>query len=92
MKKDDLKGRTFKFSIDLVELLPKYNVTRVISYQILKGGTSVGASYHAAKRASEEAKKWIKDKIQESHIKEANELTDIFTSTLKIMNQRSSNF
>ncbi len=50
----DLKDRTFKFSldvIDLVELLPITNATRVVSYQLVKCGTSVGANYRAAKRA-----------------------------------------
>ncbi len=116
MKKDDLKDRTFKFSIDvidLVELLPKSNATSVISYQILKSGTSVGANYRAAKRARSnkefvakinivqeeadetlfwleviEAKKWVKNKVLEELLKEADELTAIFTSTLKTMNQR----
>ncbi len=32
-------------------LIPKNNATNVISYQLLKCGTSVGANYRAAKRA-----------------------------------------
>ena len=54
MRKDDLKNRTFRFSIDIidmVELLPINKATSVVSYQILKSGTSVGANYRAAKRA-----------------------------------------
>jgi len=125
MRKDDLKDRTFKFSIDiidLVELLPKNKATSVISYQILKSGTSVGANYRAAKRARsdkefiakinivlEEAdetlfwlelikgKKWEIDNpdLFEKLFKEANELTAIFTSTLKTMKKKQilkSNF
>ncbi len=116
MRNDDLKGRTFNFSsdiIDLVELLPKMTATNVISYQILKSGTSVGANYRAAKRArsdkefiakinivQEEAdetlfwlevikeKGWVNDKLLEGLLKEADELTAIFTSTLKTMNKR----
>ena len=118
MKNKDLKDRTFKFSIDiidLVELLPKFNATNVISNQILKSGTSVGANYRAAKRARSnkefiakinivqeeadetlfwleviKAKKWIKSKILEDLLKEADELTAIFTSTLITMNQRNA--
>jgi len=53
MENFDLKKRTFRFSsaiIDLVELLPKTKATDVISYQLLKSGTSVGANYRAALR------------------------------------------
>ncbi len=43
MKGENLKGRTFRFSIDiidLVQLLPKNKATDVISYQILKWNIS----------------------------------------------------
>ena len=114
--KRDLKERTFNFSvsvIDLVEMLPRNQATKVISYQILKSGTSVGANYRAAKRARsnkefiakinivlEEAdetlfwleiiktKKWIQNELVEKLLKEADELTAIFTSTLITMNKK----
>ena len=50
----DLVDRTFKFSldvIDLVDLLPIKSATKIVSYQLLKCGTSVGANYRAAKRS-----------------------------------------
>ena len=112
----DLVKRTFKFSLDtinLVELLPKTNATRVVSYQLVKSGTSTGANYRAAKRARSDkefvakinivleeadeslywlqiikAKEWINDKIIDKMLLEANELTAIFVSTLKTMNQK----
>ncbi|RLD65485.1 MAG: four helix bundle protein [Bacteroidetes bacterium] len=114
--KNDLKARTFKFSIDvisLVEMLPKNQATGVISYQILKSGTSVGANYRAAKRGRsdrefiskinivlEEAdetlfwlevikeKNWIQNELLDMLLKEADELTAIFTSTLITMNRK----
>ena len=49
----DLKFRTKNFSlmvIDLVEKLPNTISGRVISNQIVKSGTSVGANYRAACR------------------------------------------
>lgn len=120
MKKDDLKERTFQFSlqiIDLVELLPKKKATDVIAYQIIKSGTSVGANYRAARRARSdkefiakinivleevdetlfwleviEKKKWLDFTIFKKAIKEADELTAIFTSTLKTMNRKKANF
>ena len=113
---DDLKDRTFKFSIEiinLVELLPKMKAANVVSYQIAKSGTSVGANYRAAKRARSDkefiskinivleevdetlfwleiikAKNWIKNEIIELLLKEADELTAIFVSTLKTINNR----
>lgn len=50
----DLKNRTFKFSINVITLIEKIEnskATSVISYQIIKSCTSVGANYRAAKRA-----------------------------------------
>ncbi len=52
--KNDLIDRTFNFSnkvIDLVEILPNSQATKVINYQLLKSGTSVGANYRASQRA-----------------------------------------
>ena len=116
MGRADLKNRTFKFSsdiIDLVELLPKNKATTVVSYQMLKSGTSVGANYRAAKRARSDkefiskinivleevdetlfwleiikTKNWIKDENLNKLLKEADELTAIFTTTLKTMSKK----
>ena len=117
MNKIDLKNRTFRFAqniIDLVELLPKNKATNIISYQIIKSGTSVGANYRAAIRARsnkefiskinivlEEAdetlfwleiiktKNWLDEEKLSKILNEANELTAIFTATLKTMNNKS---
>lgn len=54
MADDDLKLRTKTFSlliIDIVDLLPIKISTKVISYQLAKSGTSVGANYRASLRA-----------------------------------------
>jgi len=113
---NDLKARTFKFSldiIDLVDFLPNNSAKRVVSYQILKSGTSVGANYRAAKRARSDrefiskinivleevdetlfwlevikAKKWVQDGRLDKLLKEADELTAIFVSTLITMNKK----
>lgn len=50
----DLKIRTKKFSLqilEIVDLLPSSIATKVVSYQIAKSGTSVGANYRASCRA-----------------------------------------
>jgi len=114
--KNDLKDRTKKFSIsiiDLVELLPNSISGRAIANQLVKSGTSVGANYRAVCRArsdkefiakmnivleeSDEVcfwleiiqeKKWVSIEIIEPILKEANELTAIFVSSLKTINDR----
>ena len=51
---DDLKKRTKSFAlriIRLVEALPKGRTAGVISRQLLRSGTSVGANYRSACRA-----------------------------------------
>ncbi|MDO9578563.1 MAG: four helix bundle protein [Candidatus Cloacimonadales bacterium] len=58
MDSDDLKKRTKQFAlqiIKLVETLPKTNTGRVIGYQLVKAGTSVGANYRAACRGRSKA-------------------------------------
>lgn len=51
---NNLKFRTKQFSLmilEIVDLLPSSVSTKVISYQIAKSGTSVGANYRASCRA-----------------------------------------
>ena len=54
MTTDEMKLRTKKFSlmiIDLAEKLPTTYVVKVVANQIVRSGTSVGANYRAACRA-----------------------------------------
>jgi four helix bundle protein len=54
MTKTELKQRTKKFAVDtilFVQDLPKSKTNDVISYQLLKSSTSVGANYRSACRA-----------------------------------------
>jgi four helix bundle protein len=49
-----IKQRTKRFAldvIDLIELLPNSVSVKVISYQLVKSATSVGANYRAVCRA-----------------------------------------
>ncbi len=58
MNKDEMKQRTKQFAlrvIRLVESLPKGQIADVISKQLLRSGTSVGANYRAACRAKSSA-------------------------------------
>lgn len=58
MNAEELKKRTKLFAlevINLVESLPKTKTTNVISNQLIRSGTSVGANYRAACRAKSKA-------------------------------------
>jgi four helix bundle protein len=53
MEKNDLKERTIRFSLrimNLVENLPSGKAMGIISGQILRSATSVGSNYRAARR------------------------------------------
>ena len=102
----DLKVRTKKFSlliIDLVDLLPVKVSTKIISYQLAKSGTSVGANYRAALRArsdkefiskmnivleeSDESMFWLEIIIDKQYIEKA-----IAEEALKEANELTSIF
>ena len=58
MDKEELKKRTKRFALcifRLVESLPRGRAAEVISRQLLRSGTSVGANYRAACRARSSA-------------------------------------
>src|SRR5689334_9297164 len=55
MQRRDLAERTKKFALRVVRLvskLPKNDVGRVIGRQLLRSGTSIGANYREATRAT----------------------------------------
>ena len=109
--KNDLKDRTKRFSISIIDLIEQidYSITKkVVTNQLVRAATSVGANYRAACRARSDrefiaklnivleeideccfwleiiqAKNW---QIVEFQMKEANEVTAIFVSSLKSMN------
>ncbi len=119
MTTDEMKLRTKKFYlmiIDLAEKLPTTYIVKVIANQIVRSGTSVGANYRAVCRARsdrefiskmnivlEEAdetlfwleiikeKLWISKAELDTIWKEGNELTAIFVSSLKTVNNRINN-
>ena len=58
MNNDNLKQRTRKFALDIIELvetLPNDRVSNVLGNQLLRSGTSVGANYRSANRAKSPA-------------------------------------
>jgi len=117
MTKEELKERTKKFAlmiIELVEGLPNTVAGRTIGNQIIRSGTSVAANYRAACRARsnadfiskitiveeecDETLFWLeliaeanllkKEKLQDL-VKEADELTAIFTASGKTARQNN---
>jgi four helix bundle protein len=58
MRKEDLTERTKQFALRIIKLvasLPDTPEAKVIGYQIMKSGTSIGANYREAKRARSQA-------------------------------------
>jgi four helix bundle protein len=116
MNSTELKNRTKKFALSIIELiekLPNSISGRTISNQIVRSGTSVGANYRAVCRARSdkefiaklgivieeadetlfwleiiESKKWLSQSEIEKIIKESNELTSIFVSSVKTVKAR----
>jgi len=63
LNSDELKRRTKKFSIGIIDLfrsLPKSEENRIIGRQLLRCSTSVGANYRAACRARSSAEFYAK--------------------------------
>jgi len=106
----DLKKRTKIFALEIkkmVDSLPNSKISHVISNQILRSATSVGANYRAVTRAksdkdfinklkiceeeSDETIYWLelieeagllKNDVTNKLLKEADELTAIFVSSI----------
>jgi len=54
MERKDLESRTKAFAVQIITFvtnLPKNKVTDVLSYQLIKSGTSIGANYREARSA-----------------------------------------
>ena len=112
---NQLKSRTKRFSIDVIDLaekLPNTIPSRIIVNQLVKCGTSVGANYRAVCRSrsnrefisklqvvleeADESCFWL-EIVQEKGwvdvealLKEANELTAFFVSSLKTIKSKSN--
>ena len=58
MNETDMKRRTKRFALDVIQLvskLPKTTEGRVVGNQLIRSGTSVGANYRAACRGKSKA-------------------------------------
>ena len=73
--KNDLQIRLFKFSVDIIKEvrnLPTSKEYQIISYQLLKSATSVGANYEEAQGAVSKADFANKVGIALKEIRETN--------------------
>ena len=74
MTKEELKDRFRQFALRVIRLcqsLPNDRVSNVISNQLLRSGTSVGANYRAACRAKSSADFIYKLQIVEEELDES---------------------
>jgi four helix bundle protein len=58
MNKKDLEDRTKRFAlriIKFVQTLPRNRIGDIVTYQLVKAGTSIGANYREANRAESRA-------------------------------------
>ena len=73
MDAEELKGRTQKLALEVIRLvqnLPSQNSTRIVSWQLIRCGTSVGSNYRSACRAKSRADFIAKLKIVEEECDE----------------------
>lgn len=88
MNKAELLNRTKQFALDIIELvnrLPANQTNKVLSSQLLRAGTSVGANYRAAVRAKSKADFIYKIKIVEEEADES-------VYWLELINKTNKNF
>ncbi len=120
MTKDELKIRTKRYGIEVIKFiysLPKDSITFVLTNQLVRSVTSIGANYRAALRSrsgkefiakmgiileeSNESLYWLEimpeipqfNKVKneiETLMKEASELTAIFSTTLKTLRAKQN--
>jgi len=80
----NLEKRTRQFAVRIIRLsvsIPNTPEGRVIRYQITKSGTSVGANYREARRASSKADFRNKIKICEAEASETQYWLEVLTES-----------
>jgi len=90
MDKEDLLSRTKRFALDIInfiDFLPQNNKGVIISRQILKSGTSVGANYRAACRSKSKDDFIYKIKIVEEEADETLFWLEIINEASLVSNQ-----
>ena len=93
MQATDLKQRTRRFALEViafVEALPKDESSRVLSRQLLRSGTSVGANYRSAKRARSNADFIARMGIVEEEADESDCWLELLTESGKVSIAKSA--
>lgn len=91
MEKGNLKERTKKFALDMIQLceaLDKSLTSQVIGRQLIRCSTSVGANYRAASRAKSQADFINKLKIVEEETDESMYFMELLKESIKKNNQQ----
>jgi len=86
----DLKKRTKAFALNIIKLvssLPNTKPANVISHQILRSGTSVGANYRAVTRANSDKDFIHKLKICEEECDETTYWLELIEESGLIINE-----
>ncbi len=94
MRQNDLKERTKRFAleiINLVESLHKGRIADILGRQLLRSGTSVGANYRAACRARSSADFIAKLGIVEEEIDESIYWIELLITSGLISHDKISN-
>ena len=89
MMENDLQKRLFKFSVAIIEEVrnfPEAKEYQVISYQLLKAATSVGANYEESQAAVSRADFSNKIGISLKEIRETNYWIRIVIEIMKLPN------
>ena len=92
MDSDELRKRTKKFALRIIKLadsLPRNRIGDVFGRQILKAGTSVGANYREALRASSKRHFISILEISLREADETNQLIAILAATIRTAKKRS---
>ena len=85
IKTEELLNRTFEFGVNalkFLETLPKSNIYSILTYQLAKSSTSVGANYEEA-QAAESSKDFIhKIGVVSKEARESNYWFRVFDAIL----------
>jgi len=84
MDKQQLETRTKDFSIQLIRFLsklPRNNITAILTTQLLKSGTSIGANYREANRSTSKADFIHKISIVEKEASETSYWLELLLDT-----------
>ncbi|MDD4202503.1 MAG: four helix bundle protein [Candidatus Omnitrophica bacterium] len=90
-KNKDLKERTFQFAVEIIKIvrvLEKSTESNVISFQLAKAGTSIGANYEESQGTYSKEEFLFKISICLKEVREANYWLRIIEATNMVKNEK----